>query len=1640
MKRTFTILRFFSAVAITMVMLLAGTSARAAVSITALSGTGGTGSEGYAKLVDGSSLTKWGHRCFNDDYAYAYIILKTSEPIVPDNYFLVIGNDTEQNPTRNWEDWTISAANFDSDDQAVEDAAWTVIDDRKGEMLPTKNKVGVDLEFNKGDKTTAYQYFMIKITRAVNGTQNEFLQMSEFGFGTSEVFFNSAPVTYSVIDGTRNTDAVEALNKLFDGRTGSKWGCGAGEGVDWQGENTGAYAIFKATRPMAPTYYKLVTGNDTGSNPGRNWKDYKIYGMNAGSDSEAKRDAEGWVLIDEKHVTEKELPAKNLYTVYMTLSEPNTTKYQYFKLEIESIQGGGFMQMDEFAFGDEAQFQNDREEYYQAALSAVDFGKVFQQTLKDAYKAGLSSLNTAADIFSVLDCKNTLDGMLDSINSSISAYESLAEAVATMTMHYTEHDCMSEEGKKVVGPYLNETIAPNATYPNGSYPYIIANALLGVDAVKQEVRHVGTMLELYASDLTTGALDVTYQAINGNEDRTSEGFAAIFDGQTDTKWCTGVPAWVVFSTSEPIAPTYYRLTTGGDTGSSPGRNWKNWKIYAGNFESDEAAAKDADGWVLIDEKSGIGSDRLPAANVADGYFSVSKPSSTTYKYFKIEVESLVSGTTQQMSEFVFGNDANRILFRNEQYADMSTFDLEVEAEKALRDQYSTTLEELKSSASIEETGGCVSQLRSLQDKINASADLYAAYELAYSDLESNAANFADYAHAGAWVEGYINENVAPGVRFYNGTHAYIQENCHLGEKAIKWETAYLNSMIAAATDLETTRFIVLDGNGQFNDSESWGMLVDNDYATKWGCAINNSNPPYIIFRTLEPVNPYFYTLNTGGDTETYPGRNWGTWRIYGGNFEGDIEASKSADGWVLVDEKVNVGQNRLKPTNNTASYFGFSTETTVPYTYYKLELEKAYSGDGQQMQELHFGTEAEFDVVKEDYTNEANEFNTDVVCEQRLLNEYAESVEGIGELINMEALFRAYDRILNLQDSIRASAAAYQGYTDAVESLRNYVEQHPEVKGAAREVIENYVADEAIEPSADLYPNGSYAYIMAERLLGDSTLLDEVAFLDSLKRALVAEGYVAGTEITPMVYDPSLAKGGEGWSMTSYTHGTFNGMSVGEFCNDKRIFDINQTLSGLKDGYYEVRVNAAFRPSGDTTSTNYRAVVYANETQIYVPTVYEERILKADAQDSVNCLISGSIPDKAITDAQTGDTLAYVPWGVNGSCVAFGAGRYENVLVVKVTDGQLTFGVKNDGTPDNANGYGDWATVGNVRIYYLGTQESDDVAAAYDRALACQARRAAVLNAYVADDLNNFKHLPNFSQAERNAAATAAAAVETATTVADKAGLQATFSALCGQINATKDAYLDTRDGAQNVYEKWMNNTVLDATRAREVEKDVFDVQDNLLGGTYSTQEALAAKEAIYAKWPDYLSVTNAQDNGYIEDEPFSYIITAASSRPYVIANGIYEKLDSTQTVFKFEYKSEANLTGTQFYFGTPSFVPSQTLQSDGLGAADDWKTVYFYIAPALRQWSFGDLEDVIRFDLGSNVTEGAVINLRNMQYITEQQAQAEGATFTYPTAIGAVEEKTAPAVQGIYNLSGQRVSRAVRGIYIINGRKVLVK
>ena len=163
---------------------------------------------------------------------------------------------------------------------------------------------------------------------------------------------------------------------------------------------------------------------------------------------------------------------------------------------------------------------------------------------------------------------------------------------------------------------------------------------------------------------------VTYTALGGTKSGWGDEFSypALLDNNTSTKWCSADTHegydngwWIVFKSSTPIMPDYYYVVTGDDTGGNSeqqGRNWKTWKVYAANFDNDADAAKDAEGWVLIDERSNIGKDVLPAASFAITYFGLGTTPSTEYSYFRIEIQETMGSHTMQMSEFAFGTSTD----------------------------------------------------------------------------------------------------------------------------------------------------------------------------------------------------------------------------------------------------------------------------------------------------------------------------------------------------------------------------------------------------------------------------------------------------------------------------------------------------------------------------------------------------------------------------------------------------------------------------------------------------------------------------------------------------------------------------------------------------------------------------------------------------------------------------------------------------------------------------------------------------------------------------------------------------------------------------------------------------------------------
>ena len=390
-------------------------------------------------------------------------------------------------------------------------------------------------------------------------------------------------------------------------------------------------------------------------------------------------------------------------------------------------------------------------------------------------------------------------------------------------------------------------------------------------------------------------------------------------------------------------------------------------------------------------------------------------------------------------------------------------------------------------------------------------------------------------------------------------------------------------------------------------------------------------------------------------------------------------------------------------------------------------------------------------------------------------------------------------------------------------------------------MLESYLYDD-VEPGTDGFPNGSYGYIIENCALTAEQITEEIAFADQLLGDAVRGGFSVGSEVTKLVANANLddAENFKGWETTSqgstFTVLRENGITyTAEGWN--ATFDLHQTLTGLPNGVYELRANAAFRAANNDYdgNDNYSAFLYAGNNAVNVMTACEDLIPSAEAINMENSYIEGSgNVDKLYED---GEVEGYYPVGPVGCYYAFGAGRYQNRIACTVTDGTLIIGLKNLGT-GQAN---DWCVFDNFQLFYLGTEE--EAAEALAPTLEGMAARARTLLRYVADSGENYRVRPNFSADLRDRLQQAIDAVETTTDGSEKMRLVETFSQLFQEVYVCKKAYIALENAVEALLAAVYDNPDATDDEKAEIEALVPAVMEKWETGAYTTEEALAQSE-----------------------------------------------------------------------------------------------------------------------------------------------------------------------------------------------------
>ena len=485
---------------------------------------------------------------------------------------------------------------------------------------------------------------------------------------------------------------------------------------------------------------------------------------------------------------------------------------------------------------------------------------------------------------------------------------------------------------------------------------------------------------------------------------------------------------------------------------------------------------------------------------------------------------------------------------------------------------------------------------------------------------------------------------------------------------------------------------------------------------------------------------------------------------------------------------------------------------------------------------MNINDEASFREFVSLVVEEETERYSEMIVQKSLVETYLEALNTLSSAASIEAFLAGYDELAGQRESIQSCADAYAAYMAKVEETKRYMEEHPELDNEKAQQLADYLNEYAV-PSED-YPNGSAEYIIESRELSEEEIIAETALIDEKLVEAITSTPAVGTEITMLFTNADLSDKFNGWEgqlPTGWGGSETSPLYAAECLAAK--MDMYQTLTGLPNGIYELRVNGAFRPTpyDDFYNVNYAATLYANDIHNYFMTNIEDMISPEDAIDGVNCNITGPVADFAVPDEE-GELAGYTMQGIVSCCNAFQAGRYPNSVLCKVTDGILTIGIRQPGTGLSR----DWLGFGNIRVFYYG--QLNEAAESLDRVLASQADRAyTLLNIYECDYTDNYRVYPNFSQALRDELQKTLKAVGTAANPEAKFQLIEKFSQLFLEIYECKQAYVTLMDKAEEL------NGILTAFASLLSDEEFNRLEDlyalltnGYMNGTLSTEEALA--------------------------------------------------------------------------------------------------------------------------------------------------------------------------------------------------------
>ena len=787
----------------------------------------------------------------------------------------------------------------------------------------------------------------------------------------------SAQVTYTCTAGT-NFDGDEGIAKLFDGNTETKFCGNAGDGT---------YALFTASDPVYVWAYEMTTANDN-SNYGRLVKKWTLYGTNDATVG-ANPDAEGWVVLSDLG-RNNFVQQKNYYTQRFFCEKNIMKPFKYFKIVLNESAG---YKKD----GDEAT-------YYDGTIQLSEFKLLAETNRVTTYKWKASTQDNSKKAVDLLLGQKWEGSNLAGNWVTIETGDGQAYAVKSYSFSTHDDGDWSERAPKswkiegsndntnwtLIDEVVNDETIQNANYttfeftPSNTtdkfrYIKLTLVAMKGTGWTQVGEFHVLSTSDVSDAQYYTNLVDnakatkAGYETLMGESDPWCQEYATFFNGLD----LDGVLAAAI--SSSDYATLEAKLAEAENNAIGQALNlFVNGANYAAIAGSGDKCWGDGHYSQLFDGKDGC--EGRPASKWGGNNF----PQYVIFRVkaaFKPFFYKLVTGNDTanntgrnwktwnvyggNFTSFSAATDSTTTNWTlldervdvSEEYLPMKNFyPATFDFNKGVSEEYLYYMVKV-----IAPHGGTQQQMSEMY--LCTEDEFEAIRQPLVEELAEFAAGLEDLA-------------VEPGLEGDKATFAELYAELKTTSDAVRMTKVY-NDLVALKEKLESSAAFVagdcaqvLSGNTAWGDNENWTKLVDGNIQTKWGGGMPEGGS-YVIFRTYEAKTYNQYMLVTGNDTKNSPDRNWKTWKIYGiAGKVTDSSATRENAAWTLLDQKTDIGQDRLPGANFAPAYFNFSEEWTKSYKYFKIEVEAAYNNGGSiQMSEFKMLTDEQYEEIRQEYVD-----------------------------------------------------------------------------------------------------------------------------------------------------------------------------------------------------------------------------------------------------------------------------------------------------------------------------------------------------------------------------------------------------------------------------------------------------------------------------------------------------------------------------------------------------------------------------------------------------------------------------------------------------------------------------------------------